>query len=260
MNTFGKLKNAPLTVVLVEVSFGFIKDIETYIGKLQDIYRKNHYPEYATAEMQNLHVSNNQIRIEGLTTWQFFTADKTKGFDINANHIVFYSLKYERFPSFLDDFIKILEIFIKIVEPAILPKIGLRYSNLIKPIDGEDVLSYIDSNFAYIPKLLDEVDSLQCRVENHIIKDPYKAIIRSIYGDFDINYSPDLLANPLVAPNFKDTEQTTRLLFDIDVYSEQESRDFQIDFIVESLIHLNKFAKEIFGIITTEKARSEIWQ
>lgn len=128
------LPNGPLSVVLMQVQYSPIVQIEKYIPAMQDYLRKNGYPLFTP-------IKGDMVRIEPhgetekfvLAQWFFSSEDIQQTVIIDSDRITFqvFNVQSYTYETILQSFLSIVKEFDAIVELSIFTRIGLRYINSI---------------------------------------------------------------------------------------------------------------------------------
>jgi len=82
-----ELTNNPINTCLIQIEFSSILVIEKSIDKLQDVYRKNGFPNFKEVEVSTYNITDEtQLPKVTITKkWLFYTAHK---FRIRYQHIL----------------------------------------------------------------------------------------------------------------------------------------------------------------------------
>lgn len=258
MENYQKLKNQPLKFVLAEFRFSPVMDIATYIPKIQESLRRQ-YPIPERRNEQVVKVQNNDINLSTIERWSFVAADKRSAIDINQESLVYITSDYPRFDGFSEACKKALDILISIVEPSLILRVGLRYSDLITVEGDEKITNLINEHFIS-PKCIDSVGTVQQQSTNAFLKtDTGILVIRTLYGNNNLTCLPDVQGLPVHITT--DVAASERIILDIDHSWEarDESVSFEANDVLEKLGTLHVTSRETFWKVTTDYARNEKW-
>jgi uncharacterized protein (TIGR04255 family) len=136
-----ELTNNPINTCLIQIEFSSILVIEKSIDKLQDVYRKNGFPNFKEVEVSTYNITDEtQLPKVTITKkWLFYTADKKDLIILDSTQISYQVSTYTNFSKFLESFKKILKNFSVIVEfsnNTLIKRIGLRYVNCFEGIEN----------------------------------------------------------------------------------------------------------------------------
>ena len=144
------LSKQPLALVLAQVRFSSILNLEEYIPKIQDFLRKNGYPIYFRRENFVLEVFPGgpvNIKQAAITQWRFENPSQDTVVLIDTEQILFQTSSYTKFEDFIGNFISILKYVLQATEHnsvGVFNRLGLRYINQIrKQHNTDDIDSYL---------------------------------------------------------------------------------------------------------------------
>lgn len=258
LDDYKKLENQPLIFVLAEFRFSTVMQISEYIPKLQELLRKQ-YPIPHTSKEQLVRVQPDGIALSSIDRWAFISADRKNAIDINQDRLVFMTANYPRFEGFSKECENAIEKLVEVVDPSLINRIGLRFSDLVVIDDSEEIGDLVDEQFAY-PKCLKGLGrARQSRTENFFDTGIGGLMIRTLYGEHELTSLPDMHELPIsITPK---SGKGNRMILDFDHYweSKEESVSFDIDDIMEKLGMLHETSRDAFWKMTTDYARNEKW-
>ncbi len=254
--TAPQLKKAPLKFALVEFQFSEVMEIAKYIPAFQDAIRKK-FPLCANRKESVVIPQNNGVQIVELTRWSFLSANKASAIDVDQNRIVYCTSEYKNFAHFAQVCNESLAEFYKVVEPALLTKIGLRFGNSIKIDDHESLNALVDSCFE-APQYANPIGKVHWQKHESIIETQMgRMLVRTLYGENSNNCLPDATGLPInIQP---DEKPTNRIILDIDHMYQAENEVFDVNQALEKLDSLHQAIDSCFIGITTKYARTEKW-
>jgi len=168
-----KLAKTPLIFVLAQVRMAPIANISDYLPKLQEKFRQENFPLLTKREFR---VEDNSGKPTATKTdtkvqWEFINSTRTTSVLVDEESLTLEVTHYESGDVFLETLLKAINILKDIANPTIVSRIGLRYIDLIKPIEGlelkdlvkkqlrDDVLSSRGENIIHNWTVLKQTDS-----------------------------------------------------------------------------------------------------
>ncbi|HDZ86926.1 hypothetical protein LCGC14_1327290 [marine sediment metagenome] len=257
---FVKLNNHPLLFVLAEFRFSDVRNIEEYIPKLQERFRKI-FPFIEEKIGQEINLTPQGINISETKQWAFVNKDKSQAIILNYNRLVYMTADYDRFDGFKENCKSVINILVDEVAPSLLTRIGLRYADLIIKNNDEDITSYVQNSVCEKDFLSEIGNSKRQMKETLIVTDVGFLNIRSMYAESDISILNDNDNFPINIA--RKNEVSERILLDFDHFwqpeKEEDSLNFETDEIFRKLEVLHKPARQAFWHITTKTGR-KIWE
>ena len=259
MDQYVKLTNQPLVIALAEFRFSAILKMESYVSAFQD-YLRHDFPHFSEIQQQEMIVDPNGVRVTSSTGWLFLSGNKKRAFMLDKDKITFMSSEYDRFPRFWNDCEKALSFIESEIKPALLLRVGLRYSDLIiEKESNEPIETYVQSvicNTGHFNEIGEQVH----RINETVLKtDVGIMVIRSLYGKLNLSAWHDLSEPPVVISKYP--EHSKRILLDFDHFwqAEGEAPRFNVNFISKKINVLHEKSREAFWEITTSEGR-ERWK
>lgn len=258
VSEYNKLKNQPLKFVLAEFRFSQIMEIEKYIPKIQEELRKT-YPLPDLKKEQDIKIEANGLSVSTINSWLFQTGDKKSVVSINQDRLVFYTSTYARFEQFSQSCEEVLEILEKIVEPTLILRIGLRYSDLVLVKEKENIRDLVDSNFTFTENISELGKGIHQRCETILATEHGILAIRTLYGYHNLTCLQDIREIPVQIKSEK--EPSERIILDFDHFWEPKETitKFETQNILTTLSALHRDSRKAFWKITTDYARNEKW-
>ena len=144
------LSKQPLALVLAQIRFSPILNIEEYLPEIQNFLRKNGYPLYSNHQNFVLEVAPvGQININQnmITLWRFESQNNDTVVILDKEQLFFQTSLYTKFEDFIDKFISILLFIFDKTEHdkfGVINRLGLRYIDHIRKQDNsDDIDSYL---------------------------------------------------------------------------------------------------------------------
>src|SRR4030042_898777 len=237
-------KKNPLVEVICRLRFPTILRIrERHLSDFQEMVRKD-YPEYSEKEpsfeippqMPKGFVSViEQMNIPippGLTSYRFLTTDAKRFISLGDGFISLAETEYEKWESFREEMAKAEQSLVRVYEPALYSRVGLRYRDVIsrknlglEGIGWQELLK---------PQMLGELGDEQ--ISDNVMRIQTQVIIKIP----DITDGQVVLKHGLVGPNGNDEEC---YLIDADFYIERKEG---IDEPFKTLDKFNRMAGRLF--------------
>lgn len=258
MENYKKLKNQPLKFVLAEFRFSSVMQIAEYIPKIQEALRKR-YPIPDKRGEQTIQVQPGGIALSTIDRWAFISANKKCAIDINQDRLIYFTAEYPRFAGFSDHCKHALETLVDIVEPSLILRIGLRYSDLVMVDDGERISDLVTDHFD-VPSCIESLgETRQHNTDTFLHTATGGLAIRTLYGMHNLTCLPDIQGLPISITT--DTIPSERMILDFDHYWEarDETVSFETDIILDKLTALHETSREAFWKVTTDYARNQKW-
>lgn len=258
MVDYKKLDNQPLIFVLAEFRFSPVMQIAEFIPKIQEALRKQ-YPIPNKRSEQTVQVQPGGISVSSVDRWAFISANKKSAIEINQERLVYITAEYPRFAGFSDACKQAIDTLVNIVEPSLILRIGLRYSDLVLVDGDESITDLVDQHFG-LPNCIDSLGAnRQHSTETLLNTNMGGLLIRTLYGEHNLSCLPDIQGLPISIT--KDMAQSERIILDFDHYWEakDESVSFETNDVLERLATLHETSREAFWKVTTDYARNEKW-
>lgn len=252
------LSHSPLALVLCQVRFASIRNIEQYIPKLQDTLRQNRFPIDKSTPVRELLIDSisGKVSQQHRQHWEFRTYDETWSCIVNESAVVFQTTKYNNFDDFCDQLSMIMNHLSNIIGSLIVERIGLRYINVILPHSTESWRDYLIREFHGLQNEVIAPENTLFTARTVIDTDEHHTLIIQLHQNRERQVLPsDLLAHH---PRLQETHNALRdntliTLLDIDHFLIRRHR-FDTEVIVSSLERLHESIDTIFLDVVTEHA------
>lgn len=259
MKDYEKLTNQPLVITLAEFRFSTVLQMDSHVSLFQDYLRQD-FPLFSTTQQQEVTVGPQGISVNSTDGWIFTSSNKKRAVMLDNNRIVILTSEYNRYPEFWNDCQKALEFLVEKVKPALLLRIGLRYSDtIIATNEEEPIESYVQPvvcEHGHFSNFNNQIHRIN---ETVFTTDAGVLAIRSLYGNLNLPVWQDLVESPVLIS--KPTSHSRRILLDFDHYwqPQNDAQSFDLNFIASKMDNLHKTTREAFFEITTENGR-EVWK
>lgn len=143
--------NAPVFYVLAHVQFNAIPAMAKYAGEIADRLRKIDYPD-PQEEKQTIFSfgvaldgspSSQQMEQKEVPRWRISNTEKTSGFLLLQDALIFHTTTYLDRYSFFAELRKGLDVVHEVIGLSFVDRIGLRYLNVVKPEAEETLDQYL---------------------------------------------------------------------------------------------------------------------
>ncbi|MGL6225611.1 MAG: TIGR04255 family protein [Thermoguttaceae bacterium] len=253
------LPRSPLALVVAQVRFSPIEDIQKYISTIQEDLRTAGFPYYEQNAVQQLTIMGGQgFQVSAEEQWTFTDKKKENNIVLTKNTLTVNTVQYDTFDQFLRqvlEAVKKVSTILKLSKDRALERISLRYVDWIYPLDGLAPEKMIKPEYAggflegdnevLLRQVIMERKTSEGMVRTIILK---PTDLNNVLGEFQ--------AIRLNQPKF--TQGKDFLIFDID-HTKTMQGDFLIDSIESTLKALHDEVDELFFEKMTTKEALAIW-
>lgn len=258
MVEYCKLGNQPLVFALAEFRFSPVAQIEKFFPDMQEALRRE-YPLEEVSIEQIMHVLGGTVSLSTVPRRGYFSADRERIVLLDQNRLIYSTTAYPRFDGFSAACRSLIETLQRVVQPALVLRVGLRYGDCIRIEPQESLQTYVDPCFGYPPQAASLGKPQLQREEIGIQTKTGNLTIRSLYGVHAFRCLPDLQGIPgIPAP---DTEASHRIVLDFDHgwSPAPEPEPFEPTRLLDILTQLHATAREAFWSLTTDTAKENQW-
>ncbi|MCM2441058.1 TIGR04255 family protein [Agrobacterium vitis] len=259
-----KANNAPVKYVIGVVRFPAVADLDKFAGAIQTALG-DEYP-FGKPQMVTevgVMIDDGGVKVQQTDTpvWQFLNKTRDCGIIVNRGLVGVHTTAYVDHQHFITEMMKVIETVRKIEGGPVryVEALAMRYVDVIEPLEGGDLLDYIDAGV--LPSRID-VDGLDVNEGMHVL------IMKSAMGNVRLQVLrnpntvlPSDLHSPLLIENGWSLERPTGEFVTIDTdhaafYA--PPREFaKVDFEGD-MLSLRKPISDIFTKIATPYAM-EVW-
>src|SRR5262245_9125468 len=132
-----KFHKSPLVMVLAQVRTSPVTKMADYAAEVQEQVRRRGFPRLAEGTVQEILLTPGGPQLRVHPRWEFQDKERTTGIILTQNGVVLHTREYDTFDVFADHLKLALEVVGKVVKPALVERLGLRYVDLIRPEAGE---------------------------------------------------------------------------------------------------------------------------
>jgi len=255
-----KLTLAPVFYTLAQVQFNPIAQMSDYVARLQERLRKGGYPDFRAENQfeftfRRLDELQPDVQPTQHMRWSFTNTQRTEGYLLLSNALVFHTTTYDTFADFSGKTIFGLDLVHQLVELAYIERIGLRYLNAVAPIDDDMLQQYLN------PSLLGFSANLEGRLshsftETVMVVEDGNLVARAVITDGALALSPDLIPLQLeLKPRFAEINGQNAVL-DTD-YFVIKRNSFDLDEVENQLSRAHSIITNTFKISATDYARKK---
>jgi len=255
-----KLSRSPLVLVVTQVRFAPVLAIDEYIKKIQNELRKTGYPLLEEEVIQEITFRAASAAPEAALKkrWIFTDISKKKSLILTDNFVAFETSAYDVFQTFLEEVQERLLFLGKALELNAIERIGLRYVDLIREIDGHPSRSLFQP---LVQGLGAEDLSGQGNPQTIIMSQIETACgtlaVRVLHSDQGVALPPDLAMTKLDLGELPTKGQPISIL-DIDHFSVLTT-PYDVSNVLSILTALHKIGESAFERSVTSEAL-KIWK
>jgi len=259
MTDYRELSRPPLKLALAEFKFSKVMNIESYLPAIQEQLRDT-YPLADERSDHTVKILPGDVKMQEHSRWAFIATDHKSSVEISENAIICYCVEYPGFDVFSEACKRVLSVLHDVVQPALLTRVGIRYSNLMHAEPSQRIAELVSSD-ALLPDFADKLGATLHQNNETLIKTQHGQLsVRTLYGVNNVTILADIGKIP--ARVALDTTVSERLILDIDHFwqhDDNEPQPFEVEQAMQTLSNLHDGARKAFWTITTDIARNEKW-
>jgi uncharacterized protein (TIGR04255 family) len=255
-----KMSLAPVFYTLAQVQFNPIAQMSDYVARLQERLRRSGFPDFRTENQVELTIRRLEepqpdVQPQQHMRWSFINSQRTEGYLLLSNALIFHTTTYDTFSDFLQKTITGLNLVHEIVDLAYVERIGLRYLDAIAPIDDDTLQQYLNPFLLGFSENIDGSLS-HSFTETVTVIEGGNLVARAVITDGALALSPDLITLQLeIRSRFKAIKGRNAVL-DTD-YFVIKRNSFQIQEIEEQLLKSHDIITDAFKGSVTDYAREK---
>ena len=260
------LSKHPLVLVLAQVRFSPIRQMERYVAEIQEEFRRHEFPIERSEKVQEVTfglTAKVPVQVAEQQRWEYRTRDEGWGTLVTENSVLLQTTAYGRFEEFAAKLERSVRTVLETTEHdrfGVIERIGLRYVDVVQPRPSEDFRFYLRPGFHGVA---DEVFQgsaqlhMQATGQTVVGDDRGVMLVRIIQNDQGILVPPDLVA----AGPRPGRAQAGELVTLIDMEHYMDGRfEPDVDWLMEKAYRLHDHLVETFhDNVVTERA-VEVWQ
>ena len=262
------LSQQPLALVLGQVKFSPIRQMDGYIAKIQEQFRRNEFPVERAGKIQQITFgpgAGGPVQVIEQDRWEYRTRDETWSVLVTQDGVVLQTTAYEKFEGFADRLQRAVQTVFATTEHdrlGVVQRVGLRYIDVVQPREGEDFRAYIRPG---LHGAADEVFSpgshrlhVESRGRTRVGEVDGTMVLRVVQNDQGLSLPPDLIGGaPKHAARAKAGELIT--LIDMDHYIEG-TFDPNADWVVARAYEMHDHLIETFHEHVVTETAIEAWK
>jgi uncharacterized protein (TIGR04255 family) len=218
-----KLSKQPLVLVLIQIRFSPVMNLESYIPQIQAALRMAGYPLVEENDNLSVTVTPDGVKPVHTKQWRFKSGDEYSNVILDGGQLSFQTSEYVCFEQFYKLFdsvcVCVFENIAGFIQANVIQRLGLRYVDRIIPAVSDDTVdSYIADGFKISqapvfgsqPKICTVSQAGEVQIDgnkNGVL------VVRITQGEKGLFLPPDLMAKP---PKMKTVVPEGRLIGIID--------------------------------------------
>lgn len=257
-----KMNSAPVFYTLAQIKFNPIEQMVTYIPQLQEEWRRKGYPDFradtqVALAVRQLDKEQPEFKSQQNTRWSFSNTQRTEGYLLLSDALVFHSSVYDSFKAFSEKLLNGLHLINNTIGLAYVERIGMRYLNRIAPDEHQQLSDYLVPSLLGFSSIINGVlkhnfTEVMTNIDNDTL------VARLVIIDGGLALPPDLSPLTLQIQDKFSTFSGKSATLDIDYFSNMRF-DFDIRPITTQLIKSHDVLGQIFRSAVTEYAIS-VWR
>ena len=254
------MKLAPVFYTLAQVQFNPIAQMSDYVAPLQERLRRSGFPDFRAENQleilfRRVEAFQPDIQQQQQMRWSFIDTQRTEGYLLFSNNLVFHTTNYNTFENFLEKTISGLELIHEVVELAYIERIGLRYLDAIVPLEHEVFSQYLNGSLLGLSETVE--GHLRHSFTETVTEIAESTLVtRSVISEGNLTLPPDLFPLPLMLqPRFAEINGRHAVL-DTDL-SVTKRINFDIATVKTQLMKAHKVTADIFKNSVTDDARKK---
>lgn len=249
-----KLMKSPLVVVLAQVRISPVLQMETYIPRIQERLRHKAFPAFRPSKIQEFNLlPDGKAQVVSTDRWIFAEKDRRTAVVIAPDFVVLETSRYDVFDTFSDSFEVVLREIGDVVGIAFAERIGLRYIDLIRSAEGEELTDYLNPGLKGLSAVELETDRLLHRYEATGATKAGQLVVRLFQTTQGGVLPPDLVPGDVELGNIQPVPNERVSILDIDHFSVTQ-RDYDPAKLVDDMWTLHDASDKAFRAAVTPKA------
>jgi uncharacterized protein (TIGR04255 family) len=252
-----RLARSPLALALVEVRIGTILKMPDFVPAIQDRLRRDGYPGYSESQVQQVLIAGGgplmgPPQVQSSVRWVFLNEQNVTAAVLSSSAIVLETASYETFDDFVDKLTRILDVVREEAGVSRFERLGLRYVDIVRPIDGDVLADYIAPGVLGIDESsfggTDPVSRCEVRAST-----PRGTLVARVTRGFgEVPFPPDLVPLDVISPLLEAANSAVAVL-DFDHFS-AEPGPFDDAAVVNGLWGLHDNIDRAFRAAVTDHA------
>lgn len=144
-----KWKNAPVYFVIAQIRFSPVVNIESFIPEIQELFRRNGFPDFQLSQRIMLHLNGQQNSASETAmpiqekSFFFGNQSRTQVLLLDSNSFTLQTTTYSAFEDLSELFLRRFEEVSSLVSPSYTERVGIRYLDAVMPKDNESIDQYL---------------------------------------------------------------------------------------------------------------------
>lgn len=256
------LSAQPLVLVLCQVRFSPVRQMDRYIPAIQEAFRRNRFPIERSGKVHQVTFAPGggaPVQVVEQQRWDYRTREDTWSIIVTEDSVILQTTDYTRFEEFAERLRLAVHTVLSKSEQdrlGVVQRVGLRYIDVVRPAGDRGFRYYLRSGLHGVPDAVFPSGRHLLHIESTgdttVGGVPGKMIVRVAQNDQGAPLPPDLMAGaPALSPKTKQGELVT--LIDMDHYVEG-SFNPDADWVVARTYELHDHIVETFHdhVVTTD--------
>jgi len=252
---FLKLEKSPLVLVIAQVRISSVLGMENYLPKIQEPLRKAGFPKFKAEQTQNI-VAGPVPQFISSVRWLFHNADNTECVVLATDFIALLTSKYDVFEAFIGKLQTVLQVLNEAVGVELALRLGLRYVDLIRPVEGKSLADYLQPGLLGLPPAELGVESFLTQFDSRGKTPVGNLTVKLHQNKKGLFIPPDVTGSDLKFDVVLKPGETITLL-DID-HSSPAQRPFKPDALANAMWDLHEHSALAFRKATIPSAL-DLW-
>lgn len=257
-----QLKNAPLVHVVAQVVYSRVLDLGDRVADMQAAFRSGGFPRLEESQAIEISFqSGSNPQLVPRPRWDFRSKDLRWGVALTDASCVLQTTAYASSESFFDRLREVLEVVSSLTSVSIVERIGLRFSDVIRPEGEETFASFVKPGllgFSFEDARDIEVTSTAFRTDSQAETHYGRFSVRCLSLSQDQLLPPDLLPSGLEIPDtFKGSGFAAALDFDHICIPPAAESEFAVDLLIGRFRSLHESHRVAFRAAVTPYAWSK---
>lgn len=245
-----KLTLAPVFYTLAQVRFNPVAQMSDYVAPLQERLRRSGFPDFQEENqvgitIRRLDDPQPDLLQERQKLWIFTNTEKTEGYILLSNALVFHTTAYNTFEDFLQKTLFGLKLVNEIVELAFVERIGLRYLDAVVPTENETLEQYLNPSLLGLA-VIENGELSHSFTETVTSTEGGTLVARALISENGLALPADL--SPLrlnLKPRFAEVHGRHAVL-DTDYFVAKRQRTFDVAAVQNQLLASHEITSETF--------------
>lgn len=228
-----------------------VLQMETYLPKIQEAFRRDGYPRFEVLLTQEIQLGP-EFKVATGSSWVFSNKDKSEAVVLSPLFVSLMASEYDTFDVFAEKLERVLRVVAEAADLDLCERIGLRYVDLIRLDDGETWDDYLAPGLLGPPMDRLSPEKFLYRFEGRATTSAGELAIKLFQSDDGRFLPPDLSPQEIEYKVSVESGEVVTVL-DTDHFS-VGPRDFDPPSIIEQMWLLHDKIDMAFRSAVTEKA------